>query len=117
MKKIIFFAFAMACISTVSYAQEVKDIKPFKPSAEDAAKIKNILARMNRSAYTIEVRQTVAYGALNGANVRAGAATSGVAVGGTKAWVEEILTKIIKSTRTIDKEAVAQLQAIAARYQ
>jgi hypothetical protein len=118
MKKIIFFAFAMACITTMSYAQEIKEIKPFKPSAADAAKIKSLLGKMNKSAYSVEVRNTVVgYGSLKATTVRAGSAVSVTQGLGNSAWVETLLTALIKSTRTVDKEAVVQLQAIAARYQ
>jgi len=118
MKKIIFFAFALACISTVSYAQEIKEIKPFKPNAADAAKIKSLLAKMDKSSYNVEVRNTVvSYGGLKAGTVRAGA---GASVGqgiGNSAWVETLLTALIKTTRGVDQQAVVELQAIAARYQ
>ena len=117
MKKIIFFAFVMACITTVSHAQEIKEIKPFKPNAADAAKIKKLLAKMDKSSYSVEVRNTVGYGGLSATAVRAGSAISIAQGNAASGWVEDVLTKIIKSTRQIDQEALVQLQAIAARYQ
>lgn len=117
MKKFLFFVFAMACISTISYAQDVKEIKPFKPSAEDAAKIKNILASMDKSAYSIQVsRNKASYGSLGRANVKAGSAFTSTIGNNASKWVESVLTKVLKSTKSIDQAAVVQLQAIAAKY-
>ncbi len=120
MKKILVIVFSLVCISAVSHAQETKTIKPFKPSAEDAAKIKNILAGMSKSAYSIEVRQnskSTSYGSLNRADINSGTAvTTALGKAGNAAWVEEVVMKVLKNTKSIDKSAVVQLEAIAAKY-
>jgi hypothetical protein len=120
MKKILVIVFSLVCISAISYAQQTKTIKPFKPTAEDAAKIKTILAGMNKSSYSIEVRQSgksTAYGSLNRADINSGVAvTSALGKPGNNAWVEEVVMKILKNTKSVDKGALVQLEAIAAKY-
>lgn len=119
MKKFLFFVIALVCIGTMSYAQTYREIQPFKPNAEDAAKIKSILAGMNKKAYSIQVNNNskqVAYGSLGRDRVRSGVPVSSRIGPTAGSWVTEIFIRFITSTKTVDVKALAQLEAIAAKY-
>jgi hypothetical protein len=98
-----------------AFAQTV-EIAPFKPNAEDAAKVKELLGQVEPSSYVVQSNvngKNANYGKLSTSRIKAtGLRTS---IGSAKAgeWVETLF-KHTKSN--IDPRALEQLQALSQKY-
>ena len=102
-------------------AQNVVNIKPFKPSKEDAAEIDRILKSLNSEAYEIKVIQqdgkVETYGALKSGDVKKVGKAKSISSANNFATSELIAEKMWIVGSKMGENAAKRLKAIAEKYQ